>query len=188
MKDSFKQSLRMSCVSLRKKLPAIEQAKASAAVCENIRALPAYVLAKRIALYRAVNGEIDLDDLRQSPTHTYYFPVIQEDKTLIFLPASDESAFSRNKFGILEPNSSKTLAIALNQIDIMFVPLIAFDEHGTRIGMGGGFYDRTLADERPPLLIGVAYEFQRQPFIEPSAWDVPLTAVITECNTYWSKS
>ena len=177
MTDSFKYSLRMSCTRLRKQLSAADQAKASAAVCEQIRALPNYPRAKRIALYRAVNGEIDLDELWQSKTHTCCFPVIKEDKTLLFL----------NKFGILEPNSSRTLAVALSQIDIMFLPLVAFDEHGTRIGMGGGFYDRTLADERPPLLVGVAYEFQRQLFIEPATWDVPLTAIITQCNTYWRK-
>ena len=52
--------------------------------------------------------------------------------------------------------------------------------------MGKGFYDRTLAHERPTLLLGVGYEFQQQPFIEPNSWDVRLDGVVTEKNTYWS--
>ena len=53
--------------------------------------------------------------------------------------------------------------------------------------MGGGYYDRTLACSRPPLLVGVAYDAQRQPFIEADAWDVPMDVVITERTMYWSK-
>ncbi len=53
--------------------------------------------------------------------------------------------------------------------------------------MGAGYYDRTLAHSRPPLLTGVAYEFQRQPFIEEHAWDTPLNLVVTELAAYWSE-
>ena len=56
------------------------------------------------------------------------------------------------------------------------------------MGMGKGYYDRTLGNHRPKSLIGVAYEFQRQTFIEPQNWDVPLTAIITEQQMYWSRS
>ena len=182
-----KQNLRASCIGLRKQVSITEQNRVSALICERIRGLSSYRAAKHIALYQAVNGEIDLSQLRLSPTHNCYFPVIQDDKTLIFLPATSTTVFYKNKFGILEPNVLRAFARRPNQLDIIFLPLVAFDEYGTRMGMGGGFYDRTLANERPSLLIGVGYEFQRQSFIEPAAWDVPLAAVITEAHTYWSK-
>ena len=188
MTKSFKQQLRITCQSKRKQIPVAAKKNAEIAVCERIAALDAYRFAKRVALYRAVQDEINLDELWPSQDRTYYFPVMQENKTLLFLPATSQTDFSKNKFGILEPNVSKTLAVTPSQVDMMLLPLVAFDEHGTRIGMGGGFYDRTLMNERSPLLVGVAYEFQRQAFIEPDPWDVPLNLVITEHHTYWSKS
>lgn len=188
MTKSLKQQVRLSCQNQRKQLSVAAKKTAEIAVCARIGALEAYRFAKRIALYRAVQDEINLDLLWPSHNRTYYFPVMQEDKTLLFLPATSQTDFSQNKFGILEPHVSKTLAVTPSQIDMMVLPLIAFDEQGTRIGMGGGFYDRTLMRERPTLLVGVAYEFQRQAFIEPEPWDVPLNLIITEYHTYWSKS
>ena len=182
-----RQSLRASCIDLRKQLCTTEQSQASALICKRIRGLSSYRAAKHIALYQAVNGEINLSELRLSPTHRCYFPVIQDDNTLIFLPATSSTVFYKNKFGILEPDVLRTFARRPHQLDIIFLPLVAFDEYGTRMGMGGGFYDRTLANERSSLLIGVGYECQRQSFIEPAVWDVPLAAVITEAHTYWSK-
>lgn len=175
-------------IALRKQLSLKQQQKASHVICERIRSLPDYHKAQRIALYRAVKGEVNLDELWIiSNTQRFYFPVIQLDKTLQFLPATPHTTFITNTFGILEPDVDMTLAIAPQSLDILLLPLVAFDEYGTRIGMGGGFYDRTLANERPPLLIGVGYEFQRQSFIEPAAWDISLTAVVTEARIDWSK-
>lgn len=187
MSKLFKQNIRASCIGLRKQISITEQNRASEMICERICALSDYHAAQRVALYRAIDGEINLDKLWLSSIQCCYFPVIQDDKTLIFLPAASNTVFYKNKFGILEPDISRTFARRPNQLDIIFLPLVAFDEYGTRMGMGGGFYDRTLANERPSLLIGVGYEFQRQSFIEPAVWDVPLAAVITEAHTYWSK-
>ena len=187
MTKSFKQQLRVSYQDKRKQMSLAAKNNASIAICERVAALDAYRFAKRVALYRAVQNEINLDQLWLSQDRTFYFPVMQENKTLLFLPATSPTDFSENKFGILEPHVSRTLAVTPSQLDIMLIPLVAFDEHGTRIGMGGGFYDRALMNVRTPLLVGVAYEFQRQAYIEPDPWDVPLNVVITEQQTYWSK-
>ena len=112
---------------------------------------------------------------------------MKADQTLSFLPVTYDTIFYKNRFGIAEPVVEDELAIMPEQLDIIFLPLVAFDEHGTRLGMGGGYYDRTLAHHRPTLLIGAAYEFQRQAWIEREAWDVPLAAIITEQTIYWSK-
>jgi len=78
-------------------------------------------------------------------------------------------------------------------LDIVFVPLVAFDEKCHRIGMGVGYYDRTfnfkLANQKqPPMLIGLAYEFQKVPSISPQSWDVPVDAVVSEKQLYVSQS
>lgn len=182
--EATKQALRTHYLTMRKKLSLAEQLSASEKVCGRIRAQAEYQTAKHIAIYHAVNGEISLSSLQDKAC---YFPVINADQTLSFLPVTAETVFHKNRFGIPEPDVKRELALMPEQLDIIFMPLVAFDEHGTRIGMGAGFYDRTLAHHRSPLLIGVAYEFQRQSFIEPNAWDVPLSGVITEQSTYWSK-
>ena len=64
------------------------------------------------------------------------------------------------------------------------MPVLGFDQWGTRLGMGAGYYDRTLATSRSALLVGVAYEFQRLDYIEAQPWDVPLSLIITENTIY----
>ncbi|KTC86370.1 5-formyltetrahydrofolate cyclo-ligase [Legionella brunensis] len=190
MADRFKVALRRSCRQIRENLSPSYQETASNQVCARIRSLEQYRYARRIALYKAVGGEISLNALWNSAPlqgKYCYFPALNEDKTLSFLPATPATPFVENRFGIPEPNVDRNTAASPHQLDIIFMPLVAFDKKGTRLGMGAGYYDRTLKRETHPLLIGVAYEFQRQNYIEAHAWDVPLTAVITQRAIYWSK-
>jgi 5-formyltetrahydrofolate cyclo-ligase len=88
-----------------------------------------------------------------------------------------------NKFSIREPKPDVT-AIALPvQLDVIFMPLVAFDAQGQRLGMGGGFYDRTLAtlpqDSQKPLLVGLAHQCQQVETVPTEPWDVPLPLVLT---------
>ena len=189
MADQFKQSLRITYKLIREKLSPAYQQRASHIICTQIRKLSQYRYAKRIALYQAVSGEIDLSSLwRAAPLQGKYcyFPALNENHTLSFLPATPSTPFLKNQYGIDEPTVERELALTPEQLDLIFIPLIAFDPRGTRLGMGAGYYDRTLAESRSKLLIGVAYEFQRQSFIEAQAWDIPLDVVITERSTYWS--
>jgi 5-formyltetrahydrofolate cyclo-ligase len=70
------------------------------------------------------------------------------------------------------------------------LPLVAFDAHGTRLGMGGGYYDRTFGglgartSWRGPQLVGVAFELQHVAMLERAPWDVPIDAVVTDRATY----
>ncbi|STX28137.1 5-formyltetrahydrofolate cyclo-ligase [Legionella beliardensis] len=192
MADRFKQILRNTNCAIRGKLPRHYQIAASEKVYAHIRHLKQYRYAKRIALYQAHRGEITLHHLwKTAPLQGKfcYFPVVNQEQKLLFLPATPATPFKKNRYGILEPDVDLTHAIAPKDLDLIFLPLVAFDEHGTRLGMGAGYYDRTLANgEDNPLLIGVAYDFQRQPFIAPQEWDVPLAAVITPNHIYWSKN
>lgn len=190
MTDSFKRALRRSRRQLRENLSLEYQHIASTKVCARIRGLAQYCQAKRIALYQAFGGEISLDSVWNSASlqgKFCYFPVLNEDKTLLFLPASPTTAFTPNRYGINEPHIAGSEALAPQLLDLIFMPLVAFDDYGTRLGMGAGYYDRTLAKVDHPLLIGVAYEFQYCPYIEAESWDVPMTAVVTPQKIYWSK-
>ncbi|ASQ45249.1 5-formyltetrahydrofolate cyclo-ligase [Legionella clemsonensis] len=190
MADRFKLALRNCCRQIREKLPLSYQHTASKQVCSRIRAMEHYRYAKHIALYKPVGGEISLKALWDSAPlqgKFCYYPVLNKDKTLLFLPATPATPFVNNNYGIPEPDVDRKTAIPIRELDIIFMPLVAFDEKGTRLGMGAGYYDRTLANENHPLLIGVAYEFQRQLYIEAQPWDVALTAIITPRAIYWSK-
>lgn len=196
MTDRFRKALRLTCQQIRSNLSPAFQRNASKKICTKIRANEQYRYAKRIALYQAVNGEINLADLWESAPlqgKSCFFPALNDDKTLSFLPATPVTPFLENRFGIAEPDVDRKLALSPGQLDIVFMPLVGFDEKGTRLGMGAGYYDRTLATKdvngvNRPLLIGVAYEFQRLSFIEAQPWDIPLPLIITEQNFYWCNS
>ena len=93
---------------------------------------------------------------------------------------------TRNRFNIEEPTLDSTAIIELTAHDCLLMPLVGFDAKGNRLGMGGGFYDRTLAplqrlcDGPPrPLLIGVAHDCQQVPVLPIEPWDIPLDVIIT---------
>lgn len=95
-----------------------------------------------------------------------------------------------NRFGILEPDIQHNRIMHPRSLDIVIVPLVAFDVQRNRLGMGGGYYDRTFEASRVrsewkrPRLIGVAHELQKQKLLATRSWDISLDAVITEEGLY----
>ncbi|RUR12426.1 5-formyltetrahydrofolate cyclo-ligase [Legionella sp. km772] len=188
MTDQYKAALRTTLKQVRANTSAQFRAKASLQVCNRIRALEPYRKAKHVALYFAINGEVDLTPIwKTAPLHGKfcYFPIVNEDFTLTFLPATPATSFKTNRFGILEPEVSIEHAKSPEELDLIIMPMVGFDIHCLRIGMGSGCYDRTLANKNNGILFGVAYQFQRLDFINAKPWDIPLNAVITEKAIYW---
>jgi 5-formyltetrahydrofolate cyclo-ligase len=148
-------------------------------------------IGQKIALYLANDGEINpnpIQNFLKSEGIVVYLPIL-DDKSLKFEKLSN--TFKKNKFGINEPISDTTTeALNAEQLDVIFVPLVGFDKHKNRIGMGGGFYARTLAFKKnqtkdsSPKLIGLAFDCQKVDKITVEAWDVPLNAVVTPTTTY----
>ena len=96
----------------------------------------------------------------------------------------------KNRFNILEPLVDPSEFISADQLDFVVTPLVGFDERCNRIGVGGGFYDRTYAFLNEPgqiktvQLFGFAFELQKLPTIQPQEWDIRLDAVVTESHIY----
>ena len=105
---------------------------------------------------------------------------------LWFAPVTPDSRFVLNRFGIPEPLAPSRSLIDARQLDLILMPLVGFDQQGNRLGMGGGFYDRTLAFMHHrkawhrPKLVGLAHALQQVDSLEPSSWDVPLDGVATD--------
>ena len=120
-----------------------------------------------------------------------YLPVLNNN-ILNFAKYTHDSKLQSNKFNIPEPTltSNKDL-ITADQLDLVFVPLLAFTKAGQRLGMGGGYYDQTFAflrnplnnEKDTPLLIGVAYDMQCLENLPTDSWDINLHGIATE-NEY----
>jgi len=146
----------------------------------------------KIGAYLASNdlNELDINFLIFSLAqlgHEIYLPIIQsQDKSLRFrgYRPNITKLKSHPNFKILEPEAqTPDWLVSAEILDIIFLPLVAFDTQGTRLGMGGGYYDRTLANQSHPthpILIGCAYTFQQAEHLPKDPWDKPLNFVLTE--------
>ena len=184
--DSAKDALRRMLRARRHALTDAERETAQARLIQALRALPAYRRARHVAVYFAVDGEVDLsncfaDALRRGVA--LYAPLLQEDR-LVFRSLEADSALTPNRFGIPEPSGGA--AIDPRSLDLVLTPLVGFDPSGARLGMGKAYYDRTfrfLRERRRwfrPKLIGIGFEFQQVATIATAAWDVPLWGVVTD--------
>jgi 5-formyltetrahydrofolate cyclo-ligase len=151
---------------------------------------PFFLRAKRLGIYLANDGEVDpstIVNICHKSSKQCFLPVIHPLKTnrLHFARYRQNSQLIANRFGILEPGIGSTKIVAPWSLDLILMPLVGFDRQGNRLGMGGGFYDRTLAftarGQRPaPRLIGLAHSFQELESISPQIWDIPVDHIITE--------
>ena len=156
-------------------------AKASHTVCEQLVQLPAFIQAKTVAIYYPIQGEISpLPLVSTFAEKNFVLPVTpEESKSLTFYRYAVDDVLVKGSFGIPEPQGLVENQVSLDQIDLMVVPVVAFDVNNNRMGQGAGYYDRTLADtQNRPTLIGLAYEWQRVPELPIRPWDVPMDGVI----------
>lgn len=148
---------------------------------------------KRIGFYLPFEGELDLLPILNRALFLKkhcYLPVVPPrfSRHLGFTRLSSRPAWYLNRFGIHEHWAPRILRA--RQLDLLFVPLVGFDNEGYRLGMGGGYYDASLAFLRgrkhwvKPYLIGVAYDFQKLGELPREPWDIPLNAVVTDKALY----
>lgn len=111
----------------------------------------------------------------------YCLPMLADDGILRFGTFRAGDGIRVNRFGIPEPAAPGQVLDAA-ELDLVLMPLTAFDRNGNRLGTGGGWYDRTLSalPDRPPRRVGIAFACQEHPSLPTEPWDVPLHAVVTE--------
>jgi 5-formyltetrahydrofolate cyclo-ligase len=146
---------------------------------------------QRIAFYQAMPGEVDPRCLMQRALDlhkTCYLPVCDplHRQRLFFVPYFSGMPLKYNRYGIAEPSLKIYPPCKPFALDLVFVPLVAFDRCGNRLGSGKGYYDRTFAHQKPQL-VGLAYDFQEVPQLIPQPWDIPLDKIVV-INTACSKT
>lgn len=183
-----KASLRRQLRQRRRDLTPLQQRHAAQQFAKLIACQPFFKSSKKLGLYLATDGELDLGyllDVAVAQGKSVFLPVIPKNgrQRLMFLPMAG-AGLRPNRYGILEPSLKGSHAIPEWQLDLVLVPLVGFDRHGGRLGMGGGFYDRCFAelDRRPrrPLLIGVGHSCQEVEALPTDTWDLNMNAIVSD--------
>lgn len=169
-----------------------DKAMYSQQIVAQLLADSAYRNAHDLAVYLALPEEVQTQPLITAAWEAgkkVYLPVvIRKGQAMRFAPYTPDTTLVQDAMHLDVPDVEVSQYIDATQLDMVVAPLVAFDAKGNRIGMGGGFYDRTFAFKKQntekPLLIGMAYDVQQVEHIEVQAWDVPLDRVVTEKNVY----
>lgn len=182
-------ALRRTLRERRRQLPPATRIAAAEALSARLLALPFAPSAGHVAGYWAMDGEIALHvwQMRLPADVRYCLPVLGDDDRLRFAPWRPGEALVANRFGIPEPADAE--ALPAEAMAMIVMPLVGFDARCQRLGMGGGWYDRSLAFRHdrpapPPWLVGAGFSVQRVDALPIESWDVPLDAVCTESDTF----
>ena len=181
-----KNSIRNHYRHIRRQIP-IEQKLSSAQSIAQLFLKNILPYQKNIAVYLARDGEIDLQFLIEQLWKTecsVFLPVIHADaQQLCFVRYRSSAIMKKNQYNIDEPENIAEFILP-EALDIVLMPLVAFDYNGVRLGMGKGYYDKSFSFCRyphmKPLLVGVAHQCQYCETLPTEEWDVPLDGIVTE--------
>lgn len=207
-----RQQLRIQIRQRRQLLSPQEQNSAATSLTNRLIRYNKVINANNIALYLAHDGELDTVLFIQwcwQQNKNIFLPVIHpfSQGQLLFLKYTKNTIMITNQYGIKEPKLDIRQLGLLSELDLLFTPLVAFDLSGNRLGMGGGFYDRTLAAwfkstssnkfysqtsqlKLAPLNytklspIGLAHDCQQVNNIASELWDIPLPEIITPTKAF----
>jgi len=182
-------NLRIDARKKRRSMTAPERARASRRIADRFLNSRYFMASDTIGCYVSTWDEVDTSAIIERAWRAkkrIFLPVTGSHRVLRFRETLPETELAMNDFGLWEPVSGKPIDV--NDLDVVVTPLVAFDSNRNRIGMGGGYFDRTFSFLRDrqywlrPKLIGVAFEIQRVREITPNPWDIPVFRVYTECR------
>lgn len=184
-------SLRRAFRVKRNQLTSHQQADAAKNVLDQAILHEVFNDCSRVGIYLTNEGELDTQPLIEylwAQGKEVYLPVLHPFSKgyLLFLRYTPSTKMKANSYGILEPVLDVTTLCPLAQLDIVLTPLVAFDNKGNRMGMGGGFYDRTIKGiaRKQTRLIGLAHNCQKTVSLPTQVWDVPLPEILTPTSLF----
>ena len=182
--------LRRKIRQQRRQLDPLQQKRAASRLCKSVTNSTVFQRSRHIAFYLPSDGEIDptlaLEEACRRKKICYLPVLAPLSRQLLFVRYKPGDTLVLNRFGIPEPNPLTNQSIKPWALDLVVTPLVAFDAKGARLGMGGGYYDRSFAflkrsRIKKPTLLGVAHQLQRHPTSLPEQpWDVPLDKTLTD--------
>ena len=186
-----RQQIRQQIRQRRRALTPEQQTQFALQAADRMMAYPPVLLAQTVAVFLSFDGELDtlplIDQLWRAGKRVY-LPVLHpfSPGNLLFLHYHPSSDLVVNRLNIREPKLDVRDVLPLSRLDVLVTPLVAFDAAGQRLGMGGGFYDRTLQNWRQHRLqpVGYAHDCQQVDALPTEQWDIPLPAVITPSKTW----
>ncbi|MGV8862463.1 MAG: 5-formyltetrahydrofolate cyclo-ligase [Pseudomonas sp.] len=190
-----RQQLRTQLRKARRALNLSQQRQAARSLYRQLAQHPLFRRARHIALYLPNDGEIDprlILRAAQRRGKKTYLPVLSAwpRTKMVFQQVRHGEKFRPNRFRIPEPHINAAKQRTIWALDLIFLPLVGFDDAGGRLGMGGGFYDRSLAYQarrkawQKPVLLGLAHECQKVERLAQASWDVPLQGTVTDKHWY----
>ncbi|XAW96276.1 5-formyltetrahydrofolate cyclo-ligase [Pseudomonas abietaniphila] len=179
----------------RRALNRAEQRQAAQGLYRQLAQNPLFRRARHVSLYLPMDGEIDprllLREAQRRGKKTY-LPVLSAwpRTKMVFQRVKPGERFRPNRFRIPEPRIDARKQRKIWALDLILMPLVGFDDQGGRLGMGGGFYDRSLAYQarrkawQKPVLLGLAHECQKVGKLAVASWDVPLQGTVSDKRWY----
>ena len=189
-----KLALRADMRDRRQALEPEERRKRALAAATHLLASHPWKKARTVALYVAVRGEMDTGPLLQAAWQggkLVLLPLCSAmggAAEMRFIPCEGIETLAPGAFGIPEPPCPAGTPPMDAEPDLVVVPGVAFDKNGTRLGHGGGFYDRYFArpETTGALRIGYAYDFQVVDSLARDPWDLPVDVICTEQGLLWT--
>ncbi len=191
-----KSRIRQELKARRTQLSELQQSKAQYSVAQKLLGSLLLMSTKRIGLYFSCKGEIGtyplIQQLLENGKKHVFVPVVS-DKRMRFQRIDEATPMVTNRFDIVEPEANPLRVINPRFLDLVCVPLVGFDSQLNRLGMGGGFYDRTFSFRQgrghKPFLLGIAHQCQyHEEPLPTEPWDIKLDAVLTDQKWYFPGS
>lgn len=194
-KTNIRKGLRQTFRNKRLALSTAEQAEAGKQLVSQFQEHAVFENTQNVALYLSYNGEINtqpLIDYLWSQQRNVFVPILHPfcKGHLLFQAFTASTRMRNNQFGILEPTLDARYVCPAENLQLIMTPLVAFDSSGNRLGMGGGFYDRTLLAlqnknlSNKPTVVGLAHDLQLTSTLPTETWDIPLPYILTPNKLY----
>ncbi len=185
-----KSQLREHYLAQRQSLSQRDMLVRSSAICQHLAKFCQNETYSQICLYSATRNEPSLSELRDllKRKHTFALPVTHKERNMNFWRWDAATVLKCNRFGIFEPEISTSNIIQMNEHTLLLVPVIAIDKMGYRLGFGGGFYDKFLANHKNLTTVAIAFAEFFVDELPRDEWDQAMQWICTEKGITRAKS